>query len=93
MISALTLGSLIVRYGHGLFGWQEGGLRTAVAIAGHHGDLRSHPPLRSAHRNDRAKGLFLSEGFVFIHEELGTYTQGQLALRMSRPLGGGKERG
>ena len=33
MISALTLGSLIVSYGHGLFGWQEGGLRTAVAIA------------------------------------------------------------
>ncbi len=32
-ISALALGSLVVSYGHGLFGWQEGGFRTAVAIA------------------------------------------------------------
>jgi hypothetical protein len=32
-ISALALGSLVVSYGHGLFGWQEGGWRTAVAIA------------------------------------------------------------
>jgi hypothetical protein len=31
--SALALGSLVVSYGHGLFGWQEGGWRTAVAIA------------------------------------------------------------
>jgi hypothetical protein len=33
VISALALGSLVVSYGHGLFGWQEGGFRTAVAIA------------------------------------------------------------
>ena len=32
-ISALALGSLVVSYGHGLFGWHEGGFRTAVAIA------------------------------------------------------------
>jgi hypothetical protein len=33
VISALALGGLAVSYGHGLFGWQEGGFRTAVAIA------------------------------------------------------------
>jgi hypothetical protein len=33
VISALALGSLVVSYGQGLFGWQEGGFRTAVAIA------------------------------------------------------------
>ena len=33
VISALALGSLVVSYGHGLFGWQEGGFRTPVAIA------------------------------------------------------------
>jgi len=32
-ISALALGGLVVSYGHGLFGWHEGGFRTAVAIA------------------------------------------------------------
>jgi hypothetical protein len=33
LISALTLGSLVVSYGHGFLGWQEGGFRTPVAIA------------------------------------------------------------
>jgi hypothetical protein len=33
VISALALGSLVVSYGHGLFGWQEGEFRMAVAIA------------------------------------------------------------
>jgi hypothetical protein len=33
VISALALGGLAVSYGHGLFGWHEGGFRTAVAIA------------------------------------------------------------
>ena len=33
VISALALGSLAVSYGHGLFGWHEGGFRAAVAIA------------------------------------------------------------
>ena len=33
VISALALGSLVMSYGHGLFGWQEGGFRTAIAIA------------------------------------------------------------
>jgi hypothetical protein len=33
VISALALGSLTVSYGHGLFGWHEGGFRTAIAIA------------------------------------------------------------
>jgi hypothetical protein len=33
VISTLALGSLVVRYAHGLFGWQEAGFRTAVAIA------------------------------------------------------------
>ena len=32
-ISALSLGSLVVSYGHGLFGWQEAGFRTPVALA------------------------------------------------------------
>ena len=33
VISAIALGSLIVSYGQGLFGWQEGGFRTPVALA------------------------------------------------------------
>ena len=33
VISAVALGSLIVSYGTGLFGWQEGGFRTPVALA------------------------------------------------------------
>ena len=33
VISALSLGSLVVSYGHGLFGWQEAGFRTPVALA------------------------------------------------------------
>jgi hypothetical protein len=32
-ISALALGSLVVSYGQGLFGWQEAGFRTPVALA------------------------------------------------------------
>ena len=33
VISAVALGSLVISYGHGLFGWQEGGFRTPVALA------------------------------------------------------------
>ena len=33
VITALALGSLAVSYGHGLFGWHDGGFRTAIAIA------------------------------------------------------------
>jgi hypothetical protein len=33
VISVVALGSLVVSYGQGLFGWQEGGFRTPVAIA------------------------------------------------------------
>jgi hypothetical protein len=33
VISAVALGSLIVSYGTGLFGWQEVGFRTPVALA------------------------------------------------------------
>lgn len=33
VISALALASLIVSYGHGLFGWQEAGFRAPVALA------------------------------------------------------------
>ena len=33
VISALALGGLIVSYGNGLFGWQEAGFRTPVALA------------------------------------------------------------
>jgi hypothetical protein len=33
VISAVALGSLVVSYGHGLFGWQEAGFRTPVALA------------------------------------------------------------
>jgi hypothetical protein len=33
VISAVALASLIVSYGTGLFGWQEGGFRTPVALA------------------------------------------------------------
>jgi hypothetical protein len=32
-ISALALGALIISYGTGLFGWQEAGFRTPIAIA------------------------------------------------------------
>jgi hypothetical protein len=32
-ISVIALASLVVSYGHGLFGWQEGGFRSSVAIA------------------------------------------------------------
>ena len=32
-ISAVALGSLVVSYGQGLFGWQEAGFRTPVALA------------------------------------------------------------
>jgi hypothetical protein len=33
VISAVALGSLVISYGHGLFGWREGGFRTPVALA------------------------------------------------------------
>jgi len=33
VISAVALGSLVVSYGTGLFGWQEAGFRTPVALA------------------------------------------------------------
>jgi hypothetical protein len=33
VISAVALGSLVVSYGTGLFGWQEVGFRTPVALA------------------------------------------------------------
>jgi hypothetical protein len=33
VVSALALGSLVVSYGRGLFGWQEGGLRTPIELA------------------------------------------------------------
>jgi hypothetical protein len=33
VISVVALGSLVISYGNGLFGWQEGGFRTPVAIA------------------------------------------------------------
>lgn len=33
LISAVALGSLVISYGSGLFGWHEGGFRTPVAIA------------------------------------------------------------
>jgi hypothetical protein len=32
VISVLALGSLVVSYGQGLFGWHEGGFRTPVAL-------------------------------------------------------------
>lgn len=32
-ISACALGSLVLSYGTGLFGWMEGGWRTAIALA------------------------------------------------------------
>ena len=32
IISVVALGSLVVSYGHGLFGWHEGGFRTPVAL-------------------------------------------------------------
>jgi hypothetical protein len=33
VISAVALGSLVISYGHGLFGWQEVGFRTPIALA------------------------------------------------------------
>jgi hypothetical protein len=33
VVSVVALGSLAVSYGQGLFGWQEGGFRTPVALA------------------------------------------------------------
>jgi hypothetical protein len=33
VISAVALGSLVISYGQGLFGWQEVGFRTAIALA------------------------------------------------------------
>ena len=33
VISAVALASLIVSYGHGLFGWREAGLRTPIVLA------------------------------------------------------------
>ena len=33
VISAVALGSLVISYGDGLFGWREGGFRTPVALA------------------------------------------------------------
>jgi hypothetical protein len=33
VISAVALGSLVISYGQGLFGWQEAGFRTPIAIA------------------------------------------------------------
>ena len=33
VISVIALGSLVVSFGQGLFGWQEGGFRTPVEIA------------------------------------------------------------
>ena len=33
VISAVALASLIISYGNGLFGWQEAGFRTPVALA------------------------------------------------------------
>jgi hypothetical protein len=33
VISTLALAALVVSYGHGLFGWQEGGFRTPVELA------------------------------------------------------------
>ena len=32
VISAVALGSLVISYGNGLFGWQEAGFRTAIAL-------------------------------------------------------------
>jgi hypothetical protein len=32
-ISVVALGSLVISYGNGLFGWQEVGWRTAIAVA------------------------------------------------------------
>jgi hypothetical protein len=32
-VSVVALGSLVVSYGQGLFGWQEGGFRTPVQLA------------------------------------------------------------
>lgn len=32
VISVVALGSLVISYGHGLFGWQEAGFRTAILL-------------------------------------------------------------
>lgn len=55
----------------------------ALAAPRHLRELR----LSVADHNRSARRLFEAEGFSLIPEELGTYTGGQLALRMSRPLG------
>ena len=60
VISALALGSLVVSYGHGLFGWQEGGFWTAVAIAVTTEMCARNPALRGAHDRCRAKACTLS---------------------------------
>ena len=33
VVSAVALGSLVVSYGQGIFGWQEVGFRTPIALA------------------------------------------------------------
>jgi hypothetical protein len=33
VVAAVALASLVVSYGQGLFGWQEGGFRTPVELA------------------------------------------------------------
>src|SRR4051794_9550709 len=43
VISPLALGSLIVTYGHGLFGWQEGGFPDGRRDRSHHGNVRRNP--------------------------------------------------
>ncbi len=58
-------------------------LRHAVRVTRkHHRQLR----LSVAETNTRARALFESEGFTYLPDELGTYCQGQVALRMGRPL-------
>ncbi len=42
--------------------------------------------LSVADTNTRARALFESEGFAYLQDELGTYCQGQVALRMGRTL-------
>ncbi|MGQ0504923.1 MAG: GNAT family N-acetyltransferase [Myxococcaceae bacterium] len=48
----------------------------------------SFPELRLsvAEGNSAARSLFESEGFAYVDRELGTYSQGQRALRMARQL-------
>ena len=61
VISALALGSLVVSYGHGLFGWQEGGFRTRGRDRGHHGDVRRNPALRGAHDRCPCEGTHINK--------------------------------